>query len=277
MLPGAHASAASIEEFAEFEEIGESFESIEGCGCGDVVEFCEVEHEFAWGEPLVESGAGGDESDIAADVEWILGDIESGHADGPGCGFEESHHHAECGRFAGAVGAEQSVDFSGLHLEGDAINGVNGSCGCVEGADELLHIDCGHDVRCLLAGVEVDGDFNAGVGESGDASGGVGSEIDADFDNAGICIADGIICEDHFAGNDLSDFDDGAFEFIAGAIDDDIGFESCGEEADIGFEDFGDGLHLSDIAEFHHAILGESFAWSDVNAEDSSCNGSSEG
>src|SRR6267378_3209436 len=89
------------------------------------VEAAEVFNKFLGGEPAIEGGGGGEEADVGANFFGLLDDIVAADDGGAIGGLEDGGEHAECGGFAGAIGAEEAVNLARLAGEADVIDGAD--------------------------------------------------------------------------------------------------------------------------------------------------------
>ncbi len=63
-------------------------------------------------------------ADVAPHFQRVLQNVEVGNARSAGGGRHEAGEHPHGGRFAGAVGAEKTEDFTLLHAKRDVVNRV---------------------------------------------------------------------------------------------------------------------------------------------------------
>ena len=79
--------------------------------------------ELRAGETVEEQRFVGDEADAALDLEIIAGQLEAEDLDGAAVGGNEAGEHADGGRFAGAIGAEEAEERAARDLQVDAVHG----------------------------------------------------------------------------------------------------------------------------------------------------------
>src|SRR2546426_9508504 len=66
-----------------------------------------------------------DDATDSAGGEWLARDVEAGHARAAAGRGDRGREHADRGRFACSVGAEEAEYFPGGDLEGDALHGFD--------------------------------------------------------------------------------------------------------------------------------------------------------
>ena len=120
---------------------------------------------------------------------------------------------------------------------------------------------------------EFDGDFDSGVGKADDSLNFFLSQTDADFDHPRVGVADGIVGEDGFAGDAMADLHDFPGDRFFEAIDFDESGESGGQLSNIGFEDFGDGFHVENVAEFDESLVRDAFTGVSMDFENATGGG----
>ena len=62
-------------------------------------------------------------AEVATDIGWLLGHVETGHTGGAARGKKECRENAEKGALASAVGAQQRHGFARISPEGNAPKG----------------------------------------------------------------------------------------------------------------------------------------------------------
>ena len=89
------------------------------------------------GEVLVDGRVLPGEADARAQLDGVADDVEARDEHGAGVGLQERREHADRGRLAGAVGAEEPEDAARRDLKVDAVQGPD----VAEGLHETGHAD----------------------------------------------------------------------------------------------------------------------------------------
>src|SRR5580704_3269094 len=121
-------------EVDEFEQFVDGFFAALG---GHVVKLGVNVEVLVDGEVEVAGKSLGNYADAATGAVGIFGDIVSGNDGAAGGDRQQSGHHADERRFAGAVGAEQAEDFSVGDVERDVVN----RCEIAVRFDDVFNVD----------------------------------------------------------------------------------------------------------------------------------------
>jgi hypothetical protein len=136
------ASQPSVASVLETHEIEKFFGAILECVFGHAAELAVEAKGFLSGEVFVKIGILGEEADILPGVD--LAGVFAEDRAGAGGRLHEAEEGLHGGGLAGAIGADESIDFAGADAEGDFIHGANEAAthGGLEVLDELVDFDC---------------------------------------------------------------------------------------------------------------------------------------
>ena len=111
--------------------------------------------------------------------------------------------------------------------------------------------------------------IHAGVGKSGHTLDLFRCQTNPHFDNTRIGVAHRVIREDHLARDPMADLGDFASKRLLQTIDFHDRFQAGAKQGDVGFKDFGDGLHMQDVPEFQQPLIADPFPFVRQDFEDS--------
>src|SRR5260370_18897922 len=111
---GGELVAAAVAEAVHVQAIEDVVDALFQSSFVQTVEADKVFDKLLSRETRIERGGGGKEADIGADFFWLLDDIVAANESGAVGGLEDGGQHAQGGGFAGAVGAEETVNLAGL-------------------------------------------------------------------------------------------------------------------------------------------------------------------
>src|SRR5216684_10802 len=122
---GGELVAAAVAEAVHVQAIEDVVDALFQSSFVQTVEAAKVFDQLLSRETRIERGGGGKEADIGADFFWLLDDIVAANESGAVGGLEDGGQHAQGGGFAGAVGAEETVNLAGLAGKADVIDGAD--------------------------------------------------------------------------------------------------------------------------------------------------------
>jgi hypothetical protein len=112
-----------------------------GVRLADAVEAGLVEELLAGAGLRQAAAALGDVADPAADADRVFEEVVAGDGGRPGGGPQQRGEHAQRGRLAGAVGAEEADDLAGVDVEVDTADRLHGAGAGGERAGEAAGSD----------------------------------------------------------------------------------------------------------------------------------------
>src|SRR6266403_312241 len=122
---GGELVAAAVAELVHVQAAENVVDAFFQGGFVEAIEAAEVFNKFLGGEPAIESGGGGEEADVGADLFGLLDDVVAADDGGAIGRLEDGGEHTERGGFTGAVSAEKAVNSARLAGEADVIDGAD--------------------------------------------------------------------------------------------------------------------------------------------------------